>query len=156
MGALSLFSIYWVWFAERLTRTQLHHGQGCTWRYSATLHWRNYSAACVLFEQKKSPILLPCPASCFLKSGGCCSANNSCTAGSLGVIQAEERQDCHSSAPRRPVYKRCSLKPPEPGYLLPASGGASLDYASLCWLLVLVMFSYQTNFLLSFNKVIFI
>lgn len=82
MGAVSLINICWVWFAEGLSRAELHHGQGCTWRYSATLHWRSYSPACVLLGQKEKPTLLACPASYFLKSSGCCSANDSCTAGS--------------------------------------------------------------------------
>lgn len=80
-GSCEPFNIYGVWFAEGVARAQLHHSQGCTWRYSATLHWRNYSPACVLLGQKKSPILLACPASHFLECNGCCSASNSCAAG---------------------------------------------------------------------------
>lgn len=69
-------------------------------------------------------MLLACPASRFLTGAGCCSA------GALGVLPTEERT---SAGPwlQGEQFTRYPTKAPAPGYLLPASGDATLEDASL-------------------------
>lgn len=124
LGTISLPNVYCVWLAEGLTSIAVSPWprlRKCAWRYSASSQG-NCSAACVFFRQKKSPILLACPALHFLTGIALLGHGES----------FHHREDRSALAPRRGVYTRCSTKAPAPGDLLPASEDPTVDNASLC------------------------
>lgn len=60
--------------------------------------------------------MLASPTPLFLTGFWCCSAHNSCTVETQGVLPADRRQGCYSCPPSRAVYQRCSRKVLTPGY----------------------------------------